>query len=63
VRFAAAPSIPVAISPADWPTLTSMKVPAIASKRSQILTYGNDHFEVRGFGSIATLLPFIQLVS
>ncbi|KAG1853395.1 hypothetical protein F4604DRAFT_1933291 [Suillus subluteus] len=45
VRFAAAPSIPVAISPADWPTLTSMKVPAIASKRSQILTYGNDHFE------------------
>ncbi|KAG1863248.1 hypothetical protein DFJ58DRAFT_912417 [Suillus subalutaceus] len=46
VRFAAAPSIPVAISPADWPTLTSMKVPAIASKRSQILTYGNDHFEL-----------------
>ncbi|KAG1720751.1 hypothetical protein EDB19DRAFT_1835830 [Suillus lakei] len=45
VRFAAAPSIPVAISPADWPTLTSMKVPAIASKRSQILTYGIDHFE------------------
>ncbi|KAG1769738.1 hypothetical protein EV702DRAFT_1049616 [Suillus placidus] len=45
VRFAPAPSIPVAISPADWPTLTNMKIPAIASKRSQILTYGNDHFE------------------
>ncbi|KAG1803891.1 uncharacterized protein HD556DRAFT_1303877 [Suillus plorans] len=45
VRFAAPPSIPVAISPADWPMLTSMKVLAIASKRSQILTYGNDHFE------------------
>ncbi|KAG2045993.1 hypothetical protein BDR06DRAFT_1015119 [Suillus hirtellus] len=45
VRFAAPPSIPVTISPADWPTLTNMKVPAIASKRSQILTYGNDHFE------------------
>ncbi|KAG2090773.1 uncharacterized protein F5147DRAFT_780230 [Suillus discolor] len=63
VRFAAPPSIPIAISPADWPTLTSMKVPAIASKRSQILTYGNDHFEVCGFLSTASEPPFIQLVS
>ncbi|KAG2131060.1 hypothetical protein DEU56DRAFT_914599 [Suillus clintonianus] len=46
VRFATAPSSPVAISPADWPTLTSMKVPAIVSKRSQILTYSIDHLEL-----------------
>ncbi|KAG2365886.1 hypothetical protein BDR07DRAFT_1373987 [Suillus spraguei] len=45
VRFSNAPCIPVAISPADWPTITNMNVPAIASKRSQMLTYGNDHFE------------------
>ncbi|KAG1811023.1 hypothetical protein EV424DRAFT_1542652 [Suillus variegatus] len=45
VRFPHAPCVPVAISSADWPTLTNMNAPAIASKRSQMLTYGNDHFE------------------
>ncbi|KAG2029044.1 hypothetical protein BDR03DRAFT_1018980 [Suillus americanus] len=45
VRFSHTPCVPVAISPSEWPTLTNMNVPAIASKRSQILTYGNDHFE------------------
>jgi hypothetical protein len=37
---------PITVSPADWPTLTDMRVPAISSKRSQILTYSQDHFEV-----------------
>ncbi|KAG1849455.1 hypothetical protein DFJ58DRAFT_729535 [Suillus subalutaceus] len=45
VQFSHTPCVPVAISPSEWPTLTNMNVPTITSKRSQILTYGNDHFE------------------
>ncbi|KAG2138036.1 hypothetical protein DEU56DRAFT_756040 [Suillus clintonianus] len=41
---------------ADWPTSDNLNVPAIASKRSQVLTYGNDHFE-------ASSLPFVLLIS
>ncbi|KAG0692492.1 hypothetical protein DFH29DRAFT_1046484 [Suillus ampliporus] len=37
--------LPVSVSPADWPTVTCLNLPAIASKRSQILTYGAEHFQ------------------
>lgn len=46
VRMSFLPAIPIAVSPANWPTVTSMKAPAIASQRSQVLTYGQQHFEV-----------------
>jgi hypothetical protein len=39
----------ITVSPADWPTLTDMRVPAISSKQSQILTYSQGHFEVSCF--------------
>ncbi|KAG2346319.1 hypothetical protein BDR05DRAFT_997329 [Suillus weaverae] len=45
VRMTSSISNPIAISAADWPTSDNLNVPAIASKRSQVLTYGNDHFE------------------
>jgi hypothetical protein len=35
-----------ALSPSEWP-LTPSKEPAVASKRTQILTYGQDHYNVR----------------
>lgn len=47
VRITTTINNPIAISAADWPTSDNLNVPAIASKRSQVLTYGNDHFEVR----------------
>ncbi|KAG2063361.1 hypothetical protein BDR04DRAFT_1163843 [Suillus decipiens] len=47
VRLATSISNPISISSADWPTSDNLNVPAIASKRSQVLTYGNDHFEAR----------------
>jgi hypothetical protein len=34
-----------ALQPSEWP-LTPSKEPAIASKRTQILTYGQDHYNV-----------------
>jgi hypothetical protein len=45
VRLTSSISNPIAISSSDWPTSDNLNVPAIASKRSQVLTYGNDHFE------------------
>lgn len=46
VRLVATTTIPVSVSPADWPIVTRSNLPAIASKRAQILNYGLDHFEV-----------------
>ncbi|KAG2133225.1 uncharacterized protein EDB93DRAFT_1255000 [Suillus bovinus] len=45
VRITTAVNNPIIISAADWPTLDNLNVPAIASRRSQVLTYGLDHFE------------------
>jgi hypothetical protein len=49
IRTTTAINNPIAISASDWPTLDNLNVPAIASKRSQVLTYGSDHFEVHIF--------------
>ncbi|KAG2356306.1 hypothetical protein BDR07DRAFT_1380905 [Suillus spraguei] len=46
IRIMATTTIPVSVSPADWPVVTHSNLPAIASKRSQIITYGLDHFEL-----------------
>jgi hypothetical protein len=43
-----------AIRPANWP-VTKYEEPAIASKRTQVLTYGEGHFAVRLFLSIKHL--------
>ncbi|KAG2742153.1 hypothetical protein P692DRAFT_201809895 [Suillus brevipes Sb2] len=45
IRLVTTTTIPVSVSPADWPIVTRSNLPAIASKRSQIVTYGLDHFE------------------
>jgi hypothetical protein len=45
IRLIATTTIPVSVSPADWPIVTRSNLPAIASKRSQVITYGLDHFE------------------
>ncbi|KAG2335701.1 hypothetical protein BDR05DRAFT_953879 [Suillus weaverae] len=45
IRTTSAINNPITISASDWPTLDNLNVPAIASKRSQVLTYGSDHFE------------------
>jgi hypothetical protein len=39
-------TLPVAVSPAQWPTVTRFNVPATASKRTQMLTYSLEHYEV-----------------
>ncbi|KAG1793563.1 hypothetical protein EV424DRAFT_1354195 [Suillus variegatus] len=57
---------PITISAADWPTSDNLNVPAIASKRTQVLTYGNDHFKAYKAGfhielSINKLSPHIFL--
>ncbi|KAG2045632.1 hypothetical protein BDR06DRAFT_1015455, partial [Suillus hirtellus] len=57
---------PITISAADWPTSDNLNVPAIASKRTQVLTYGNDHFEAYKAGfhielSINKLSPHVFL--
>ncbi|KAG1758543.1 hypothetical protein EDD22DRAFT_997786 [Suillus occidentalis] len=49
VRITSSVGNPISISSADWPTSDNLNVPAIASKRSQVLTYGNDHFEASVF--------------
>ncbi|KAG1748544.1 hypothetical protein EDB19DRAFT_2022736 [Suillus lakei] len=38
--------IPISVSPADWPVVTCSNLPAIASKHSQIVNYGLDHFKL-----------------
>ncbi|KAG2127667.1 hypothetical protein DEU56DRAFT_758552 [Suillus clintonianus] len=66
VRITTAINNPIMISAADWPTLDNLNVPAIASKRLQVLFYGNDHFEAYKAGfhielSINKLSPHIFL--
>lgn len=46
VRLVTTTTIPVSVSPSDWPIVARSNLPAIASKRSQVVTYGADHFEV-----------------
>ncbi|KAG2028654.1 hypothetical protein BDR03DRAFT_1019517 [Suillus americanus] len=56
IRMSSSPlTTPITVSPADWPTLTDMRVPAISSKRAQILTYSQDHFEASGFLGVVSL--------
>ncbi|KAG2029472.1 hypothetical protein BDR03DRAFT_987731 [Suillus americanus] len=66
IRTTTAINNPIAISASDWPTSDNLNVPAIASKRSQVLTYGSDHFEAYKAGfhielSINKLSPHIFL--
>jgi hypothetical protein len=46
IRLVTTTTIPVSVSPPDWPIVARSNLPAIASKRSQVVTYGADHFEV-----------------
>ncbi|KAG2348660.1 hypothetical protein BDR05DRAFT_996033 [Suillus weaverae] len=57
IRLVTTTSIPVSVSPADWPIVARSNLPAIASKRSQVVTYGVDHFEVWYFFSTASPPP------
>jgi hypothetical protein len=45
-------TIPVSVSPANWPIVTRTNLPAIASKRAQIITYGLEHFEASVYMSL-----------
>ncbi|KAG1765968.1 hypothetical protein EV702DRAFT_1283003 [Suillus placidus] len=49
IRIIATTTRPVSISPADWPIVSRSNLPAIASKRSQVITYGLDHFEASAY--------------
>ncbi|KAG1772198.1 hypothetical protein EV702DRAFT_1048672 [Suillus placidus] len=54
IRLVSTTSRPVAVSPGDWPIVARSNLPAIASKHSQVVTYGVDHFEVFLFNSFAS---------
>ncbi|KAG0693691.1 hypothetical protein DFH29DRAFT_382941 [Suillus ampliporus] len=45
IHLQATTTRPVTVLPAQWPVVTAFNVPAMASNRCQILTYGKDHFE------------------
>ncbi|KAG2335563.1 hypothetical protein BDR05DRAFT_1006676 [Suillus weaverae] len=51
IRIIATTTLPVSVSPADWPIVARSNLPAIASKRSQVIMYGLDHFEASVFRS------------
>lgn len=42
-------AIPVSVSPSNWPIVTRSNLPAIASQRAQIITYGLEHFEASSY--------------
>jgi hypothetical protein len=46
VRVVVSTTLPIAVSAGDWPTVNNLKVPATASKRTQILTFSLEHYEV-----------------